>query len=337
MVWLWLQFFVCVALILVAGVRLARYGDIIAEKTGMGRTWIGVVLMASATSLPELITGVSAVTVAGVPDIAVGDVLGSCVFNLMIIAWLDLLYRPGAVLSRAEQAHILSAGFGVVMLSIAAGSLFLAGRGINLSLFWVGLYTPILLVLYLVAMRVIFRFEQRKAREERKAVLEYEAIPAARAYRRFAFNALVIIAAATWLPFVGERLAEATGWGQTFVGTILVALATSLPEVVTSLAALRIGAIDLAIGNLLGSNLFNLAILAVDDLLYAPGPILAHVSHTHLLSALSAILISGLAILALFYQPATRRVLRLSWIAAAIFAIYFLNAYGVFVLERGMR
>lgn len=334
---IWLQFAACMLLILAAGVRLTRYGDIIAEKTGMGRTWIGVVLMASVTSLPELITGASAVTAADLPDIAVGDVLGACMINLTFIAVLDLLYRPGAVLSRAEQGHILAAGFGVVMLGIAAVGLLMSGMGVPLRLSWVGLYTPLLLVFYVIGMRVIFRFERRKIREELKAVREYEEFSSARAYRGFALNATAIIAAAAWLPFVGEDLAEATGWGQTFVGTLLIAMATTLPEVVTSLAALRMGAIDLAIGGLLGSNLFNLAILAVNDLLYTPGPILAHVSRTHFLPALSAIIMSGIAILALFYQPETKRGLRLSWVAAAIFAIYFLNAYGVYILERGGR
>jgi len=81
---LWIGFIICTALIVYSGTKLSRYGDIIAEKTGLGRVWIGVVLMASVTSLPELVTGISSVTFAGVPNIAVGDVLGSCVFNQRI-------------------------------------------------------------------------------------------------------------------------------------------------------------------------------------------------------------------------------------------------------------
>ena len=84
----WIQFAACAAVICYAGAKLSYYGDIIAEKTGLGRTWIGVVLMASVTSLPELITGVSSVALADVPDIAAGDVLGSCMFNILIIALL---------------------------------------------------------------------------------------------------------------------------------------------------------------------------------------------------------------------------------------------------------
>ena len=87
----WTGFIICTLVIVYSGTKLAKYGDIIAEKTGLGRAWIGLVLMASVTSLPELVTGISSVIYADVPDIAVGDVLGSCVFNMLILAILDAL------------------------------------------------------------------------------------------------------------------------------------------------------------------------------------------------------------------------------------------------------
>jgi cation:H+ antiporter len=71
-----------------AGVRLSYYGDIIAEKSGLSRGWVGLILLATATSQPELVTGLSSVTVARVPDIAVGDIMGSCVFNLLLAVYL---------------------------------------------------------------------------------------------------------------------------------------------------------------------------------------------------------------------------------------------------------
>ncbi|HLB03150.1 MAG TPA: sodium:calcium antiporter, partial [Nitrospiria bacterium] len=116
----WLEFAVCGALILFSGSRLSQYGDMLAEKTGMGRTWIGIILLATITSLPELATGISAVTVAAAPNIAVGDVLGSCVFNLMLIGVIDLFYRPGPILSQVEQGNILAAGYGILLIGIAA-------------------------------------------------------------------------------------------------------------------------------------------------------------------------------------------------------------------------
>jgi len=116
-----------------------RSTAIIAEKTGLGRAWIGVVLMASVTSLPELITGISSVTFAGVPGIAVGDVLGSCVFNMLILAFLDAFNHSMPISSKAHQRNVLSAGFGILLLRIIAGSLFL--RSSLPSFGWIGLYT----------------------------------------------------------------------------------------------------------------------------------------------------------------------------------------------------
>lgn len=333
MLLIWVEFIIVAALVVYSGGRLAYCSDVIAEKTGMSRTWIGVVLLATMTSLPELLTGASAITAAGVPDIAVGDVLGSCVFNLAIIAILDLLYRPGVILSKAEQGHILAAGFCLMMLVIAGIGLFLAFNDISFPTVWIGFYTPLIIFLYLLGMRTIFRFERQKVRIERKVFIRYEDVRAITAYRGFAIHAAVIVASATTLPFIGRALAEETGWGQTFVGMMFIALATSLPEVSTSIAAIRLGAIDLAIGGLLGSNLFNLSILAIDDIMFIDGPILDHVSMTHMLPLLAAILMSGIAILALFYKPTAREVLRVSWLIAVIFAIYLLNAYGVFVLD----
>jgi cation:H+ antiporter len=332
----WIQFIVVGAVVIYSGARLAFFADVIAEKTGMSRTWVGVLLLASMTSLPELITSASAVTTIEGTNIAISAMLGSCVFNLAIIAILDLLYRPGVILSKAEQGHILAAGFGLVALVIVCGGIFLAQEGIELTLLWIGAYTPAIIYIYYRGMRTIFRFETAKFRKEKKEVgvtEQYAHYSSRRAYGGFAINAAIIVASASLLPSIGNELAISTGWGQTFVGALFIALITSLPEVATSISSVRLGAIDLAIGSLLGSNLFNLAIIAISDILYTPGPILAHVSFTNMLPALSAILMSGIAILTLFYQPKTRRVLRITWLGAIITAIYALNTYGVFFLE----
>ena len=157
---IWLKFAVCAALILVAGTRLSRDGAVIAEKTGLGRAWIGLVLLASVTSLPELVTGISAVTAIDAPDIALGDVMGSLVFNLAILFVLDVLHPNESIFSKARQGHVLSAGFGVVLIGMAGFSVLLAQKSDALSFGHVGIYTPVLLLAYLLAMRALFRYER---------------------------------------------------------------------------------------------------------------------------------------------------------------------------------
>jgi cation:H+ antiporter len=322
----WLQFALCVAAIGVAGTWLSRYGDVIAEKTGLGGTWIGVILLATVTSLPELITGVSSVTLAGTPDIAAGDVLGSCVFNLVLLTVLDFLSRGESVYTRASQGHILSAGFGVVLIGVVGINLPLAADGIAPALGHVGLYTPLILLLYAGAMRAVFSYERaQRASVGAEPAERYPGVTLRQAARRYAAASVAVVAAGTALPFVGAQLALAMGWHQTFVGTLLVAAATSMPELAVTVAAARLGALDLAIGNLLGSNLFNIAILALDDLLFLDGPLLVHVSGLHVVSALSAMMMSGVVIVGLLYRPRLRLVRGVGWAGLFLLVIYLLN------------
>ncbi|MEW6325575.1 MAG: sodium:calcium antiporter [Nitrospirota bacterium] len=336
---IWGEFLFCASVIFAAGSQLARYGDMLAEKTGMGRTWIGLILLATVTSLPELATGVSAVTLAGLPDIAAGDVLGSCVFNLMLIGMLDLFYRPEPILSRVDQGQILAAGFGILLLGIVAlGMLAEARRLAGGGLLWLGVYTPVIAVLYGIAVRQVFQFEQKRMAALIKAeaeALHYRDVPAPVIYRRTAAAALLVIGAGVWLAFLGGRVADETGWGQTFVGNLLIAASTSLPEVVTVFVALKLAAPDLAIANLFGSNLFNIAILAIDDAAYLRGPLLADVSLAHLFSAVTALMMTGICITGLIYRAQRKAWVFVGWDTVALFGLYLLNAYLLFTFGRG--
>lgn len=322
---LWLGFLGCTAVIVYCGTKLSRYGDIIAEKTGFGRTWIGLVLMASVTSLPELMTGMSSVLVFKAPDIAVGDVLGSCVFNMLILAILDVLYRPHPISTKAHFGHVLSAGFGTFLLAVVAVSLFFGERIGPLG--WIGPYSLILILFYFNAMRMLFQYEKRRIAtfvKEHALELQYKDVPMKSAVRNYAANAVVVIIAAAFLPKIGVGIAEMTGLGQSFVGNILIALSTSLPEVVVCVAAVKIDAVDLAIGNLFGSNIFNLFILALDDLFFLEGPILSYADPSHIISTLSAIAMTSIAIIGLTYHS-EKKALPLSWDSLGIVIIYMCN------------
>lgn len=325
----WLQLALCAALILVAGTRLSRYGDVIARHTGLGGGWIGLALMASVTSLPELVTGIASVTVADVPDIAVGNVLGACVLNLAMMVVLDALHRHASIYQVASQGHALGAAFGIVMLGVVAFGM-LAAPALDLRVGHVGLVTPALLALYLVAIRTIYQYERGAAAVAAAAASAVEPVPEMtlrRAAVRYAVAAAVVVGAALWLPFVAADLAAAMGWTDGFVGTLLVAITTTLPELTVTIASVRIGALDMAIGNLVGSNLFNLAILGVDDLVYLDGPLLAAAAQAHVLSAVSAAVMSGALIVALVARPQARLLNFVGWTSVALALIYFTNAW----------
>jgi cation:H+ antiporter len=328
----WLEFAACVGLIWAGGVRLSRSGDVIAEKTGLSRAWIGLIMLATVTSLPELVTGISAVTIAGAPNIALGDVLGSCVFNLSIITILDFLQRGESVFTRASQGHILSAGFGVILIGFVAFTLLASGHGPVPSVGHVGLSSLIMIVLYAIAVRTVFRYERRQVAAYAEGAAErYPRVTLRQAIVRYLMAAFVVVATGSFLPFVGNQMAVVMGWQQTFVGTLFVAFATSAPEIVVTVAALRMDALDMAIGNLFGSNLFDVVLVAVDDIFFLPGPILAHVSPLHAVTCLSAVMMTGVAIVGLLYRPRRRLFRTVGWAGLLLFSLYLLNTYVLYL------
>lgn len=322
----WIEFLISALLIAAAGARLARYGDVIAEKTGLSGNWIGLILLSTVTSLPELFTGISAVALADLPDIAVGNLLGASVFVLLMIVVLDFLQRGESLYTRVSQGHILSAAFALVMLGLVGVNLVLAGP--PLAFGHIGAYTPALVLIYVVALRAVFSYERRAASAYVHAAAErFPHMTLRQAAVRYALAAVVVVGAALWLPFAAGHLAQAMGWQDAFVGTVFVALATTLPEMAVTLGALRVGALDMAIGNLFGSILFNMLLIAVNDVIYLKGPLLAHVSGLHAVSALSAMIMTGAAIVGLIYRPRTRLMKTVGWVSLSLLAVYILNVY----------
>jgi cation:H+ antiporter len=328
---IWLELLFCLAVIGYAGYFLSRYGDIIAEKTGMSASWVGLILLSTATSLPELATGISSVSFADAPNIAVGDVLGSTVFNLAILVMLDGLYKRETLYSRAGQGHILSASLGSMLIAFAGFSLLLDHAGMSPAFGHVGFYSPFIMLVYLVAMRAVYSHEHRTLAEYTEESAErYPGVTLRSAVKGYALAAGAVVIAGTWLPFIAQDIAEQMGWGTSFVGTLLVAGVTSAPEVAVTISALRIGALDMAIANLLGSNLFDIIILAIDDVFYTKGPLLAHVDASHALTAFTAVMMSSLVAVGLAFRPQGRTKLGLTWVSLGLFMLYVLNSWILF-------
>ena len=329
----WLKFAACGVLIGVAGPFLVRYGDVIARLTGLSRSWIGLVLLATATSLPELFTGISAVAAADAPNLAVGDALGSCVFNLVMLVLLDLLSRKEPLYRVIDQGHLLSAGFGIILIGTAGVFLMLSQGELRLQFLHISGYSPFIFVLYLIAMRAAFVYERRaNAFAERSTRVPEITLRAA--VLRYAAAASVVIAAGVWLPFVGRELADVMGWNTTFVGTLFLAGVTSIPELVVTVSAMRLGAVDMAVGNLLGSNLFDILILAIDDIAYSNGPLLSSAPSANAISAFAAVIMSGIFIVAVLYKPETRIRGTVGWVSIALFLVYLFSSYGIYLFGQ---
>ncbi|MBI4501103.1 MAG: sodium:calcium antiporter [Gemmatimonadetes bacterium] len=291
----WIVFILSGAAVAGAGVRLARDGDAIAATTGLGGLWVGAILVAAATSLPELSTDISAV-LQGNPTLAVGDLMGSNMANMAILAVADLASFRTRILTRVAINQALVGLLSIGLTAIAAAGILAGARFSLLGLTW-----PTLAIgfTYLAGMRLLHH--NRPAPPFRRP----EEVEEARAHTRplrwaiagLVISAMVILIAAPYLARSAATLAERLGVSQGFVGLLLLAVATSLPEVAVSIESMRMGSYDLAVGNLLGSNCFNMAALVVLDAVGGAGPLLASGDATLLIGAVFGILMTALALL----------------------------------------
>jgi cation:H+ antiporter len=326
----WLKFAACVVVILFSGTRLAQYGDAIAERTGLGRVWIGLVALAIVTSIPELVTSISAVTLVKSPDLAVGNVLGSCTFNLTLLALADVMYRPAPVLSQISSRHLLSIILGIVMLGLVASGMLL--RGLTPPLPGkINAVSVVIVVFYLAGIWWIYRSARRHQTQAVEATLTGEKeLSRKTIYLRFALAAAAIIGGAIWLSLVGNEISETYGWHSSFVGSLFVAVTTSLPELVVTVAAVRLSALDMAAANIFGSNMFDLVIISAADFAYRRSPIFAAISSIHLMTIASAVAMNAIVIAALRLRPKHEKHSFRRWYDAPLVAVYVISMIAVY-------
>jgi len=308
---LWLQFAASAVLILLAAHFLASSADTVAERTGLGRSFIGVVMLATATSLPELATGISSIAWLDAPDLAIGDAFGSNLFNLLIIGLADLYWQNGPLLTAVSRTSVLVAALGAGLIGLAALAIFIYSETDVTAEWFLSPLTILLLLGFIAAMYLIYRHSQQSQEsqpsDESQPDSNRSPQSLSRALLIYAVSAAIVVAAAVWLADVGEQIAETMHWEESFVGTQFLAISTSLPEIGTSLAALRLGAPDLAITNVLGSNVFNMGIvLFFDDLAFTDGAIWSAVSTVHVLSGLIAVLMTMVVIVGIMTRPRAR-------------------------------
>jgi cation:H+ antiporter len=288
----WLTFFGSSIILVVAAIKLAQYGDVIAVRTRLGGMFIGVLLLAGATSLPEMLTMINSFR-AQTPGLAAGNMFGSNMFNMLLLAILDLLNQQARILRRVAMTHALTAALGSAMIGL---SVFFILGDIRLKIGWMGADSLVLILVYVAGIRLIQTNGQASA-----TTVEVPAgkpvMPLWRALLGFAMATGVLVVITPWLVRSSNEIAEITGLGAGFIGTTLLATVTSLPETVAVVAAARIGAYDMAVGNLFGSNVFNMFALGVADLFYTPGRFLGAIDPAFALVAMLGLLLTNMALI----------------------------------------
>ena len=333
-----IQFVLAALVILVAGAALTQFGDIIANKSRLGRLMVGTILIAGATSLPELGVNISSVRM-GAADLAAGDLVGSSLFNLLILAVLDLTRRSaGRMFSEASANQAISACVSIALTAIVAVFILLADELGSFEIARVGPGTIVLLGAYVVGVRLIHRGrkESTESTEEKKADHAFWPASIGKLGLRggiigYLAAGACILAAAPFLAGAANTLAEESGLGGTFFGSTFVALCTSLPEAVTTFTAVRIGAFSMAAGNILGSNCFNMVVLGLLDFVH-PEALFGAISPVHAYTALCVIVATCvLTIGQLYHAERTKPLLEpdgwlmIAVILASLTGLYFLK------------
>jgi cation:H+ antiporter len=223
---------------------------------------------------------------------------------------------------------------GIILISVAGGSILIGDSVTGLNIGWLGLPSLLLIVIYLISARILFSREKRRREADGKAdqetVLLYESVKIRPTWIKFSVAAVAIIGSGIWLSYIGNEISVVTGWGTTFVGSILLAITTSMPELVVAVAALRFGGADLAMGNILGANMLDITYIGIMDLLYNEAPILASVSSSHLITIGLLIGMNLVLILGLKLRTPRKTFGIISWYSVVILGLYIYGAWGLF-------
>lgn len=327
-----LQFLLSALAIVFAGSFLVKSVDAIGELLKIGRLLAGSIFLATATSLPELLIDIHAIN-DGRPDIAVGDLMGASLMNLLVLGIADLLHRdPHKMFSRSGGKHALSASVSINLTILATMAIFLSPQLKEYGIGEIGFGPLAIGVAYIFGIRMVYYDQQFINRsntvseftDNRKRKL-------AQAFSVFFLCVLVIFIAAPYLADAAGKIADITGLGNTFIGSTLVAICTTLPEVVSTIAAVRMGAFDLAVGNIFGSNSFNMILLIPLDFVQQ-GNILGMVSRSHILTGMGVILTTSVAVMGQLYHEEKRKKF-IEADALTVIAIILLTFIGMYFIS----
>ena len=320
----------------------------IGDYTGLSRGFLGAVLLATATSLPEIFTGVSAVTLTDSPDLAAGTVFGSNLFNLLIIGVMELTILGPSLLSSLSKPTKLSMILSGLLILAAIVLLASLQSEIEYPPFIKSVATSILIVMYASFLWLLHRAEvpvhfpqpgELPAKVPDHSLQPDESPTArealARAVGIYSLSTLLIALASIGLSIAGENIGIITGLSASFVGTLLIALSTSLPEVATSFAALRIGSPDMAVSNMTGSNLFNTGIvLFTSDVAFQSARnkhLLSSVSSSHVMTAVISLTMTAIVATGAYIGPTGRkRYGTLTVGSVALIALFLVAQYWLF-------
>ena len=327
----WITFLLSAAVVVFAAIKLAEYGDIIAVRTRLGGVFVGTIFLAGATSLPELMASVSSFQ-AGVPNLAAGNLFGSNMVNMLLLALVDLMTFQVPLMRKIAISHALTATLTTILMLMAAISIL---ADFHSTIGWVGTDSLVIILIYFGGVWLIQREVNGPSSVPAQTAVEPgpEFPSLLKGIIGFSVSAAVLVLVVPLLVEASSEIAVITGMGTGFVGTAILSVVTSLPELLAAMAAVRIGAYDMAVGNLFGSSVFNMLGVGVADFFYTDGRFLAAIDPNFALVALLGMLLTNMALLGNLARV-ERKILFLELDTLAIIVVYVFGMYLLF--SRGV-
>jgi cation:H+ antiporter len=327
--WFNLTAFTAAAVIVwIAGTLIARYADTISKQTGIGHAALGILLLGGITSLPEAAVTITA-AVGGNVELAVNNLLGGIAMQVAILAVADVAIGRAALTAVVPNPIVLLQGaFNILLLTIVVCGMIAGDKAV----FGIGLWIWLIMAVYLFGVRLLAKSgsavpwqpvhgHDEAPREEQSTTDQPESRPLGGTIVRTVAAGLAIVVAGYVLSKSGEAIAEQTGLGSSFVGAVLVAVSTSLPEVSTVLSAVRLGNYTMAISDILGTNLFDVALLFVVDAVEGTGAVLNQIGRFSIFAAALGTAVTTLFTIGLL-ERRDKTALRMGYDSAAVLISY---------------
>ncbi|WMT88500.1 sodium:calcium antiporter [Pelagibacterium sp. 26DY04] len=339
-------FAVAAVVVWFAGARVTRYANAISDKTGIGQAAIGLLLLAGITSLPEIgATVTSAAT--GASALAVNNLFGSIAVQVVILAIVDLaIGRRALTSSIPDPMVLLQGGLNVLLIAIATAGMIVG----DFPILGIGAWAWVSIAAYGFSVYILANSQGRRswlaaqhgkvdkdlseqqAEAEKRASQEHSERSLRGLLLRTAGLALVILVAGYLLSRTGDALANQTGLGGGVIGFVLLAFATSLPEFSTTITAARAGLYTLAVSDILGTNLINVGLVFVIDLVATGEPVLSQVDTFATFGALLGIAVTALFIIGMA-ERGDKTIFRMGLDSAAVLLCYAAGLVVMFFLR----
>lgn len=273
---LYVLYLITVVAVVWFSILASRYIDMIDHKTRLSGAFLGGVLLSAITSLPELFTSISATTLIDNPSLCIGNILGSNLFNFGMLAVVIIFFIRGFSAARLSRSHHYVMAFLILMYAaVELNRRGLVNYNITLGaeqspLLYISITSLIIVLLYFLSVRFLAsdngECEEEECEEE--VTLSLRAIVV-----RFVLASMGIIIASIILTYITDDIATELNLGSGLAGALFLGIATSLPEVTSTISLFRMRNFDIAFGNIAGSNVFNFFVLTIADILYSGGTV----------------------------------------------------------------